>query len=163
MDPDVDYRRDDATEHGEGWPRGRADHFNLSVGQGPWRLEYDERDVTDVSFWAASGGVADVSVAVAADDDDGEGAALVAYMESAAARAFAAQLLTAADAADADGQFTPAKSHADRRYVDRGFAPDARNVKDILAVEVCPGCDWEPAAAIMTDDGTECYNCGEPL
>lgn len=114
----TEYRTDDADE-GEGWPRARTDHFTFAANDGPWQLEIGESDVADVSMWAATGGpVADVVVALAADakEDEDCSAAALAYYDADAARAFAAQVLTAATAAEAGEDFNPNHDDADDVY-----------------------------------------------
>ncbi len=44
---------------------------------------------------------------------------------------------------------------------DRGHSPDDRNIDDIITVDQCNSCGWEPAAVIYTGEGWECYNCGD--
>lgn len=114
----VDYRRDDAEEAGEGWPKARPAPFNLNADYGPFRVDCDERDIEDVSFWASEAGYFDaVSIALAArtNMDDSEITAL-AYMSPDAARAFAAQLLTAADAVENGEQWDPNTGRSDSKY-----------------------------------------------
>lgn len=117
----VDYRTTDADEGGEGWPRARTDHFTLAADEGPWRVQFSEDDVDDVAMWAATADpVADVAVALAADVTDEarfpRSAAALAYFDAGAARALAAQLLTAATAAEAGGRFDPNHDTADEVY-----------------------------------------------
>lgn len=114
----VDYRTDDATESGEGWPRARASPFDLYAEYGPIKVGIGEEIVEDVSMWAAASlPMEAVSVALAADCDDGSEAATVSYMDPDAARAYAAQLLTAADAVDAGVPFDPNLHRSDERYL----------------------------------------------
>lgn len=43
---------------------------------------------------------------------------------------------------------------------DQGTTPDSRPIHDITATERCNACGQEPAPAIQTGEGWECYNCG---
>lgn len=115
----VSYRKDEA-EGGEGWPRAKDDHFTFHASEGPWRVLMEGGEVEDVAMWAASGTpVCDVVVSLAAERDNGnDGAAALAYFESDAARALAAQILTAADAADRGDSFDPCTDTSDWRYLD---------------------------------------------
>lgn len=119
--PGVSYRRDDATERGEGWPRALTSPFTLSAGHGPFSVLFDEQDVNDVSFWAATAGYLDgVVLALAADQSgagDQPGVAMVSYLEPNAARALAAQLLTAADAVEEGEQWDPNMNVSDPNHV----------------------------------------------
>lgn len=117
----VDYRMDDALESGEGWPRARAWPFDLHAEYGPITVGVDQEIVEDVSMWAAASLPFEaVSVALAADCDDGSEVATVSYMDPDAARAYAAQLLTAADAVDAGEPFDPNMHRSDEGYLDHG-------------------------------------------
>lgn len=114
----VSYRRDEA-EGGEGWPRARDDHFTLHASEGPWRVLMEGVEVDDVAMWSASGTpVADVVVSLAAEREEGNhGAAALAYFDADAARALAAQILTAADAADSGHSFDPCTETSDWRHL----------------------------------------------
>lgn len=117
----VDYRTDDAVESGEGWPRARPSLFDLHAEYGPITVGFGQEIVEDVSMWAAASlPMEAVTVALAADCDDGSEVASLSYMDPDAARAYAAQLLTAADAVDAGEPFDPNLHRSDERYLDHG-------------------------------------------
>lgn len=115
----VDYRRDDAEPGGEGWPRADDEQFGLHAKDGPWELHFIEDYVDDVSMWAATAEpVNDIVVALAADGEDDRGIAALTYMDAEAARALAAQLLTALDAVEGGERFDPVHNTSDEAYLE---------------------------------------------
>lgn len=127
----VEFRRDDATEDGEGWPKARPAPFNLHAEYGPIGIGFFEDVIEDVALWAAAATPMDaVSIALATTCDDGSDVTAVAYMDPPAARAFAAQLLTAADAVDRNERWDPNNCRSAARYQDLGTdqagGPDLR-------------------------------------
>lgn len=43
---------------------------------------------------------------------------------------------------------------------DRGYAPDHRDIDDLVAIERCMHCGAEPAVVLIRKAGDECYHCG---